>query len=114
MGTLNWLPVSNPVSSFLAVGSPRNLLAEWGLFSGLESYIMFRLEGKTANFYVKDFGSKGFTMAIPRNTFEVERFDSDLRTLGGAVIADVIQVNKYKKKSYTVKFSHIPLRNLGS
>ena len=111
--TLNWLPLNS--DAFQQSGSnfvlSKNLLADWGLFSDLESYILFRLEGKTANFYVKDFWSEGYTMAIPRNMFDVKRFDEELETLEGVVIDDEIQVNL--KKSYTVEFTHIPLRKLG-
>ena len=111
---VHWLPVKlNSFQRLQESGNlvlSRDLLLEWGLFSDLESYILFRLEGKTANFYVKDH-SEGYTMAIPRDQFLVARFDQELEDIGGVVVDDEIQINQ--KTFYTVEFSHIPLRNLG-
>ena len=113
--TLNWLPINiKNIQGSKSVVKTRDLLAEWGLFSNLESYIMFRLEGKTANFFVKDHGINGYVMAVPRDSFDVARFDEELLSMGGAVVNDLVQINKYRSKSYTVRFSHIPLDTLNT
>ena len=53
-------------------------------------------------------------MALPRDTFDVARFDEELKSLGGAVVKDLVRVNKYKNKSYMASFSHIPLQTLNT